>query len=85
MSLLFHSISRGRTLLALLVTVGVLLLILAFGNRLAAANVPIYGAAHGPTVDYGTDLQCAAGRECGPNNPATKVAPSPKHGPKQQP
>jgi hypothetical protein len=59
-------------------------LVLLMAYAAANAGVARSGPVHVSTVDTGTDLQCGAGSECGPDNPATKVAPSLPRGPKVQ-
>ena len=73
----------GRVLAPLLLVTIVLVLLMAY----SAANTGVVrsGPVHVSTVDTGTDLQCEAGSECGPENPATKVAPNLPRGPKAQP
>jgi hypothetical protein len=86
MDRLIEFASSRRPLLALAVVSVALLLI----TQLASPAVSPSASYSGPTRagangGAGIDLQCGNGLECGPNNPAVKVAPSLPVGPKSQP
>ncbi len=52
----------------------------------AQVDLPRAGAVNAPAnAVKGVDLVCSGGKECGPSNPATKVAPSIAPGPKTEP
>jgi hypothetical protein len=88
MSRLSRSLTLGRAFVIVLV-VGLLLLFALAWSQSQAIRSGTVSAGHGidgrAVIDTGKDRQCQPGAECGPGNPATKVAPSPAKGPKVQP
>jgi hypothetical protein len=59
---------------------------LAIGAMRPMAGPPMSGPTHSTLGgNAGVDLVCGGGTECGPDNPAIGVAPSPGLGPKVQP
>ena len=83
MDRLSQSVTRGRVFAPLLIVAIAFVLLMAYAA--ADTGVPRSGAVHVSTGDNGKDLQCGGGSECGPENPATRVAPSLPRGPKVQP
>jgi hypothetical protein len=71
--------------IAALAGIAILVLLLAF---VALQPPPIAApmmsgpTRAGPNTNSGVDLECAPGGECGPDNPAIRVAPTPPIGPK---
>jgi hypothetical protein len=52
----------------------------------SGVDLPRAGAVQAPAnAVKGVDLVCSGGKECGPSNPATKVAPSVAPGAKVEP
>jgi hypothetical protein len=88
-NLTIHRAALGhpRALLTAALAIGLLILLLAFQTmQPAVAGQPIsVPMTRGANTNSGVDLVCGGTAECGPDNPAVKVAPSPKIGPKVQP
>lgn len=73
-----------RVLASMLIVAVAVVLVTAY--RAANTSIALAGVVHdSSSVQMSTDLQCGAGRECGPDNPATRVAPSVPRGPKVRP
>jgi hypothetical protein len=86
---MFRAIDRmsplsGPASIAAVTAIAILVLLLAF---VAFQPPPIAAPVSGPSkpglyTNGGVDLECGGGAECGPDNPAVRVAPSPVIGPK---
>ena len=73
---------------AVVVVLAGLMVLLAFEitSSRPAFSGPVSGPTRpGPNSGAGVDLQCGNGQECGPDNPAVRVAPTLPIGPKIQP
>jgi hypothetical protein len=86
---MFRAIDRmsplgGPASIAAVTAIAILVLLLAF---VAFQPPPIPAPVSGPTrgdanTNSGVDLECGGGAECGPDNPAVRIAPTPMIGPK---
>jgi hypothetical protein len=86
---MFRAIDRvsqvsAPALIAAAAGIAILVLLLAFiAFSRPSIPAPVSGPTRpGPNSNSGVDLECGAGAECGPNNPAVRVAPTPLTGPK---
>jgi hypothetical protein len=78
--------SRLRWIIVAAGTVVLVVFLASGAMQPVAAPATTSGATHvTPGGDAGVDLVCGGGIECGPDNPAIGVAPSPVIGPKVQP